>query len=106
MRRMAIVVSLTLIAGWPGAADAKEAPIEELPKDIWMIASLWTEPVKQVARETRRFDPISGAWFGLLEGTVKSYERAAGLFLPNRSTDNTSPTPVGGSGGPLLRYTF
>jgi hypothetical protein len=106
MRRMAVVVSLALMAGWPAASEAKEAPIEELPKDVWMIASLWTEPVKQAARETRRFDPISGAWFGLLEGTVKSFERAAGLFLPERSTDAPPPARDGGSGGPLLRYTF
>jgi hypothetical protein len=106
MRLAVIVCSLILMLGWAGAAGAKEAPIEELPKDIWMVASLWAEPVKQAAQESRRFDPVSGAWFGLLEGTVKSFERAAGLFLPERSTDNAPPAPTGGSGGPLLRYTF
>ena len=61
------------------------------------------EPVKQVARETRRFDPISGLWFGLLEGSIKSVERTVNLVV---QPDEEPSGPQRKSGKPILRYSF
>ena len=59
--RMQAVISVALIMVLcTGVLEAKEKPIEELPKDVWRLAFLWTEPLQQAARETRRLDPISG----------------------------------------------
>ena len=105
MRRAGMVlVSVVLAWGWAEALWAEERSLEDLPNDVWDLAFVWTEPLKEAARETRRFDPISGLWFGLLEGSVKSIERTADVFLPRqkgsspRSTQQKNPT--------LWRYTF
>lgn len=103
MRRMAWVVIGVLVAGWMIRAEAREKPIEELPKDVWNLAFVWTEPFKQVARESRRFDPVSSVWFGLLEGSIKSVQRATDLLVPERdpsSTRKSDPT------NPQFRYSF
>ena len=86
-----------------GLVEAKDKPIEELPKDVLGLAFCWTEPVKQVARETRRFDPVSGLWFGLLEGSIKSVERTAELFLLKHN-EPSDRAPA--SDKALLRYAF
>ena len=83
------------------AFAAIDKPLEELPKDAWDIATLWTEPIKHAARGARQIDPISGLWFGLLEGSVKSVERTVALVW---SQDNDSKAHP--SRGDLLRYSF
>ncbi|MBI4343713.1 MAG: hypothetical protein HY601_02740 [Candidatus Omnitrophica bacterium] len=81
MRRSGIVAGVLLAALAASTAEARERPIEELPKDLLDIAFVWTEPIKQVAEQSRRFDPVSGLWFGLVDGSVKSVERTAKFFL-------------------------
>ena len=103
MWRMLVMVML-LVGGSMAAEAARERPLSELPKDAWDLAFVWTEPVKQAARESRRFDPISGLWFGLLEGSIKSVERTAEFFFPPET-----PPPAGqpeSPNKPLLRYNF
>ena len=93
------ILAVVLLAG-AGMVEARERPIEDLPGDVWEIASLWTEPIKQVARDTRRFDPVSGVWFGLLEGSVRSMERTAEFLMPSKDSGARQRNPL------LLRYTF
>ena len=98
----AVIVGLMVLTG--GArVDAKEKSIKELPKDVWNLAFIWTEPIKGVARETRRLDPVSGVWIGLIDGSVKSVERTAKFFFP---TEHNAPGPTYKEGKALLRYTF
>ena len=105
MRRVRVIVAGFLLAGWGmEALWAAERSIEDLPNDVWDLAFVWTEPIKEVARETRRFDPISGLWFGLLEGAVKSIERTADVFLPHQKA--SSPSSTQQENPALLRYTF
>jgi hypothetical protein len=96
--RYAILAVLCVVG--MGTVEAWERPIEELPRDVWRVASAWSEPVKHIARDTRRFDPISGLWFGLLEGSVKSMERTAEFFLKGTDTPRQQRDPR------LLRYSF
>ena len=103
MRLVTALLIVLVMAVGTGKADAKEKSITELPKDIWNLVFVWTEPIKEAARESRRFDPVSGVWFGLLEGSVKSVERTAELFL---SGDKDHPGAEYKSGKALLRYTF
>ena len=99
-----ILALLIQAAGLAGRAEARDRPLEELPRDVWELAFVWTEPIKSVAKEMRRFDPLSGLWFGLLEGSVKSVERTAEFFMP-RNTQQP-PTSPDQSDNPLLRYSF
>ncbi len=105
MRDAVVGMLLMLAAGWAGEADAREKPLEELPQDVWTLAFAWAEPIKQAIREARRFDPVSGVWFGLLEGSVKSFERAAAVFFPppQEAPKERRGQPLE---EPLLRYTF
>ena len=106
MRRtgsMAVLLALGLGIGSP-AAQAEDRALSELPKDVWNLAFVWTEPLKGVVRETRRFDPVSGLWIGLVEGSVKSVERTTDFFLPKHE-DTRSPVKLK-SGKALLRYSF
>lgn len=91
-------------AGLADEAQARDRPIEELPKDVWNLAFVWTEPIKSMANAARRFDPVSGLWFGLLEGSVKSLERTAELFLLRKAQE--PPTSPAQPDNALLRYTF
>ena len=97
-----IVIGFLMMTGAPGMAAAKEGALKDLPKDVLDLALVWTEPFKQAAKNTRSFDPISGAWFGLLEGSVKSLERTAGLFLSpeDAASERQQRDPK------LLRYSF
>ena len=107
MRHAAVRLILILLlqaAGLAGRAEARDRPLEELPRDVWDLAFVWTEPIKSVAKEVRRFDPVSGLWFGLLEGSVKSVERTAEWFLPEKPRH--PPTLPDSTDTPLLRYTF
>jgi hypothetical protein len=97
-RAIGWVLSIVLIGG-AGAVEARERNLEELPGDVLSLATVWTEPLKSVARETRHFDPVSGLWFGLVEGSVKSLERTANFFLPRNDEPPAEP-------GKLLRYSF
>lgn len=91
MRQLAVGMLVLGVIAWAGVGEAaKEQPIEELPRDVWSLAWVWTEPLKQAARDTRKFDPVSGFWFGLLEGSVKSMQRTADLLLPDQKTDTPS----------------
>ena len=103
-RAVAVMVAIGMIVV-AGIVEAKDRPIEELPKDAWNLAFVWTEPVKAIVKQTRQFDPISGLWFGLVDGTVKSVERTAGYLIPHED-DSTGPSPTFKSGKALLRYTF
>ena len=104
MRSGAIVCLLALVMG-AGRAEAKvkEKSIQQLPRDAWELAFVWTEPIKCVLKESRRFDPVSGLWFGIVEGSVKSVERTAGFFLPGDKDREGSEVD---SGKVLIRYTF
>ena len=103
MRSGTSLLIVLIIALWAGHAEAREKSLGELPKDMWDLAFVWTEPIKQAAKEARRSDPLSGLWFGILEGSVKSVERTANFFLP---ADEQRPGPQDKSGKALLRYTF
>ena len=102
-RRVGWVMAIMIVAGWIPNAQAREKSIEELPKDVWTLAFMWTEPIKGVVRESRRFDPVSGLWFGLLEGSISSVERTADILLPG---DEEHPGREPKSGKALLRYSF
>ena len=103
MKRV-VVMAVILFTGWTGVGEAKDRPIEELPRDAWNLVLAWTEPIKQAVKDTRRFDPVSGVWFGLLEGSVKSIERTADYLLPPK--ESSQPGPTIKSGKALFRYTF
>lgn len=92
MRRVVTMLTVGVMVGVAGVVDARERPIKELPKDIWDLAFVWTEPLKQVARHSRQSDPVSGLWFGLIDGSVRSVTRTAKFFLAHPD-DATSPTP-------------
>lgn len=98
------VVIVGIVICGAGAARAQESgggeSIEHLPKDVWNLAFVWTEPFKQVAEQTRQHDPVNGLWLGLLGGSIKSVERAANVFLKR---DSASPTPEPGK---QFHYTF
>jgi len=100
MRRVNSVLMVVLLAAGAAAAEARQKSIDELPQDVWSIVGA---PVASIARETRRFDPISGAWFGLVEGSVKSLERTANLLLQPDAPPSDRPAP---SEQPLIRYSF
>ena len=97
---VAWITAAMSVVGFQGAF-AVDKPIQELPGDMADVMTLWTEPIKSVAEETRRFDPISGLWFGLLKGTVKSFERTAALLLNDRESANSNRDT-----GKLFRYRF
>ena len=101
MKRLAMMAGMVVAASTTAWASV-DRPLKDLPKDAWEVATFWTEPIKQAAAETRRFDPISGLWFGLLEGSVKSVERTAALIW---SQDDNSPQGSS-SRKALLRYFF
>jgi hypothetical protein len=103
MGRGAVVAFICVMALGMGQVDAKERPIEQLPKDVWDLAFVWTEPIKHVAKESRRFDPVSGLWFGMLEGSIKSVERTTQLFMHEDVTPRGSAQPAE---QPLLKYSF
>lgn len=95
-----LVGAMLFLAGMRTAAAA-ERPLEELPRDILGLAFMWTEPLKQVVKHSRRHDPVSGLWMGLVNGSVKSVERTARIFLPEGAATPPEPEP-----GKILRYTF
>ena len=99
-RGSVVMIGLVLMAAGAGIVDAREQPIEQLPKDVVDLAFVWTEPLKEVAKQTRQLDPVRGLWFGLLEGSVKSVQRTARFFL---SPDKERPSPEPGK---LLKYSF
>lgn len=98
-----LIMAAMLVLGVCGGVAARERSLKDLPKDAWDLAFVWTEPVKQAAKDTRRFDPISGLWFGLLEGSVKSVERTAEFLFPTESAPTRQPE---NPNQPLLRYSF
>jgi hypothetical protein len=87
-------IGLAVLAGWVGMSSvaAVEKSIDELPKDVRDAAFVWTEPLKSVAEHTRQFDPVSGLWFGLLDGTVKSVERTVRIFVPREGGETPEPS--------------
>ena len=114
-----------LIIGWTGALEARERPISQLPKDVIDVAFVWTEPIKEVARQSHESNPISGLCLGLLAGSVKSVQHTAefvvsGFEKSGRSDVRLAPPPAVGSAsvgtptrnpqqkkaGPLFRYDF
>ena len=103
MRTITVVMVGWLIVAGAGTAQARERTLTELPGDVWSLAFAWTEPIKQAVKYSRDFDPVSGAWFGLLDGSVKSVERATQFIRPE---DKERAGPEMKSGNALLRYTF
>ena len=97
MKRLMMIAGMVLASSTTAWASVN-SPLKDLPKDAWTVATFWTEPIKQVAAETRRFDPISELWFGLLEGSVKSVGRTVALIW---SQDDDSSSRKA-----LLRYSF
>ena len=81
-----VVAGLLVLAG-AGVAGADQPDLEQLPQQVWNVAM---EPLSSVARETRRFDPISQLWFHLLESSMKSVERTANLLF---RTGSDAPAP-------------
>jgi hypothetical protein len=100
MRRRAIVAAIMVLAGRMAAA-AEDKPIQDLPKDVQGIAMAWVEPFRSVAEQSRRFDPVSGLWIGLLAGSVKSVERTAEILLRGRESSNPAR-----DAGKIFRYRF
>ncbi len=98
MRAMAVLSAVFACAACAWAAD--ERPLETLPHDVADAATVWTEPVKAVQEQTRRFDPVSGLALGLIEGSVASVERAANLL---RGRESSEPAR---DAGKLFRYSF
>ncbi len=103
-RRVMAGLIVGLLLGASGA-QAKDRAIEELPRDLWNLAFAWTEPIKSVAKQTRQFDPVSGLWFGMVDGSVKSVERTAEFFLGKHGDTDAEGPDIKGSKA-LLRYTF
>ena len=99
MKRVTAMALIALVS-WVASVEASERSMEKLPQDVWGVA---TAPITSIAKETRRFDPVSGLWFGLVEGSIKSFERTAGLLLQNNQEPSGHPAP---SEKPLLRYSF
>jgi hypothetical protein len=109
MKRCArIIVTLCLVVqsspGWAASDSPQEKSIEQLPKDVWNLAFVWTEPLKQAAERSRQLDPVSGLWFGLLDGSVKSVERVAGMLWDRETEEPAAKQSPPGS--PLIRYSF
>ena len=100
IRRVSGFMTAALLAASTAAAEPRQKSLEELPQDLWSIVGA---PVASIARETRRFDPISGLWFGLVKGSVTSLERTADLLLQRDTPPSDHPGP---SEQPLIRYAF
>ena len=97
-----------VLAGWMIVAGsyvvrAEDRPIEELPRDIWNLATVWTEPIRQAAKRSRDFDPVSGVCFGIVDGSVKAIGRTAVLFFPH---EKNFPGTERKGAKPILRYSF
>ena len=99
--RTLLGVVIVVVSCSTTAFAAIDKPLEELPKDAWDLATIWAEPVKHAAQGARQLDPISGVWFGLLEGSVKSVERTVALFWSRDDGSKAHP-----SRGDLFRYSF
>lgn len=78
--RWICALSLTACLALPAIAQARERSIQELPKDVWDLTFAWTEPLKVIARETRRTNPVSGIWHGLLYGPFRTADRATDIM--------------------------
>ena len=83
---------------------AVEKPLNQLPQDLLTLADAATQPIQEVHRETRRLDPISSVWFGLLEGSVKSVEHTAKFLFDATKEDDTSHARPGKN--PIVKYSF
>ncbi len=94
-----LIVGVSL-AGLPRAEGA-DPELNTLPDDLVNAATVWTEPLESVASGIRRFDPIRGVWFGLLEGSVNSLNRAATLLLRREPSDEPYR-----DAGKVFRYRF
>lgn len=106
MRGTWVVAVILGLVGVAVSLEAREKPIEELPRDAWNLAFVWTEPIKHAAQQGRQFDPVSGVWFGLLEGSVKAVERTAGLVLPSEEESAMAAKHPSRTDNALLRYSF
>lgn len=89
-RSVALMLLISSLGVVPAAAVEKS--IEELPKDVRDAAFIWTQPIKSVAEQSRQLDPVSGLWFGLLDGTVKSVERAVRIVVPREGGEAPEPS--------------
>lgn len=104
MRDAVWLVTCLFVLGGGRIAAAAEKPLGQLPQDMLALADAATQPVQAVHRETRRFDPISGVWFGLVEGSVKSVEHAAKFFFDTAKEDDAQQARTGKN--PLVKYSF
>ena len=106
MRRFAILNVVIVMMAWGGVVEAEEKTIKDIPKDAWNLGTVWTEPIKGVARETRRMNPIIGLWHGLWQGSIKSLQRTAEFFIPPKEEEPQPNQPAQPEEQPLLRYSF
>jgi len=102
MKKLVILLIGGMLSVGVSPVWAIERRLEQLPGDVFDILFLWTEPLKQVAEQSRRFDPVSGLWLGLVEGTRKSLERSVQFFL----FQDRSAAPSPREPGEILRYSF
>ena len=103
MRRLWTLSALVMLAAWTSTAEATEKSIEDLPGDLARLSLAWTEPVTGAIDGARQVDPVSGVWFGMLEGSVRSVERVVSLFKDHA---NRRSEPSRNGGLLLLRYSF
>jgi hypothetical protein len=101
---MRYALGLAVVLCCAGRVAAAERPLEQLPQDVLALADAVTQPVQEVHRETRRFDPVSGLWFGLVEGSVKSFEHTAKFLLAATAEDDAQQERSGKN--PLVKYSF
>ena len=102
MRMGMMALAVAVLVSWAGMAEARERSIRKLPKDVLSVAFFWTEPLKEFAEHTRRFDPIRGVWSGLVNGSVKSVQRTARFFF----VKDTEPDAHGKQSEGILHYSF
>lgn len=103
MRKRFIVSLIACLFLIPvGFAGAEEKTINQLPDDIVDVATVWTEPIKQVHKRSAQFDPIIGLWVGIIEGSVKSVKRVVSMVF---SPDDEPHVPPRKS-NETFRYTF
>ena len=90
----------------PISAEATERQLTDLPQDAFNVLFLWTEPIKSVVRQSRQYDPVSGLWIGLVDGSVKSFERSAQFLIFDDLNQPSTPGRVKRGPGKFINYNF
>ncbi len=98
-------IGANLVAA-PIPAEATERSLADLPHDAFNVLFLWTEPLKAVVEQSRQYDPVSGLWIGLVDGSVKSFERSARFLIFDDLNTPSTPGRVKRSPGKYINYNF